>query len=124
MPIHTEFHDGILRLSIAGLPPRGEVVEIFLAACSDPRFTAETAVLIDARESQANPSSADLHEYARRIIRRCPVGYAGKWAVVVRKEPLQFGLGRMGALTMESAGIPMAAFTEMDAALTYLKSEK
>lgn len=120
MPISSQFRDGTLVLTVVGEFPRGQIADTILAAYSDPRFTTDTDVLIDARKAQADPS-ANLNLSARRILGLRPAGHTGRWAIVVGLEPLQFGMARMAALTMQSLGVPMGAFTEMDAALAYLK---
>jgi hypothetical protein len=124
MPIASAFQDETLLLCVVGEYPRGQIAETIIAAYSDPRFTSETAVLIDAREAQADPSAADVRDSARRILGQRPAGHVGKWAILVRNDPLQFGLARMAALTMESLGVSMGAFTDMDAALTYPQVEE
>ena len=122
MPIFSEFQDDIFRVKIVGNFAAGELLEAFLAGFADPRFTASTAIFVDARLSSANPSGKDVSRSSERIAASRPIGHSGKWAIVTSTTPVRFGLGRMAALTMESIGVPMAVFTEMDAALEYLGS--
>jgi hypothetical protein len=57
----------------------------------------------------------------RRILGQRPAGHAGKWAAVTNAEPLRFGSARMGGLTMRSLGLEVQIFTDVDAALAYLR---
>ena len=90
---------------------------------SDPHFGQTTAVVFDARQSAANPSSEEIQQASRRILGQRPVGHIGKWAVVTIADPLRFGIARMGSLTMESLGVPVQVFTEMNSALEYVRGE-
>ena len=122
MPIACEFQDGLLLLTISGDYPLRELVDGIISAYSNPKFTTSTSVLMDARQSTANRSSEDVWLSSQKLVGQQPAGYVGKWAIVVGDGPFRFALGRMGALTMESMGVPMAAFTDVNAALEYLRA--
>jgi hypothetical protein len=121
MPVSSGFQGEIFVVTIIGGFASGELLQAIIAGYSDPLFVADTPVLVDARHSLANPAGEDMHQASRTITRQRPAGHDGKWAIVVRTEPVRIGLGRMAALTMESLGVPMGAFTEMNAALAYLR---
>lgn len=121
MPVSSEFQNAIFMVTIVGEFESGQLLQAIIAGYSDPLFTVHTSVLVDARLSLANPSGEDVYRASRKITDQRPAGHTGKWVIVVRSEPLHIGLGRMAALTMESLGIPMAVFTEMNTALDYLR---
>src|SRR5690242_17067036 len=118
----SEFQDDTLVVTIWGDFVHGQLREAIVAGYSDPRFTANTPILVDATRSVAIPSGADVQESSRIILGRRPAGHTGRFAIVTRSEPLRFGLARMAALTMESLGATMAVFQETEAALKFLKS--
>jgi hypothetical protein len=123
MPVSWEFQHGIFIVTATGNYAADELVQAIGKGYSDPEFVQTTPVLVDARQSAANPSSEDVRQTCRRIIGRRPPGHIGKWAIVTGHDPLRFGIGRMGSLTMETLGISVEVFTEMDAALTYVSRQ-
>ena len=118
----SEFQNDTFVVTIWGDFTHGELRNAIIAGYSDPRFTANTPVLVDSTRSVAIPSGADVQESSRIILGRRPAGHTGKFAIVTRSEPLRFGLARMAALTMESLGTTMAVFEERDAALKFLRA--
>lgn len=120
MPVYSKFQSGILVAIAVGQFTYDEFVEAVVHGYTDPSFTEKTPVLIDARESKADLTSADVHNISSRILGRRPAGHIGRWALVTSTEPLRFGIARMGALTMQSLGVPMEVFTDLRAALDYL----
>lgn len=118
----SEFQNDTFVVTIWGDFLPGQLKDAIVAGYSDPRFTANTAILVDSTRSLAIPSAADVQGASRIILGRRPVGHTGKFAIVTRSEPLRFGLARMAALTMESLGATMAVFQERDAALKFLRS--
>jgi hypothetical protein len=121
MPVSSEFQDEIFVVKVVGEYTYDEYVDAVVCGFSDPRFTSATPVLVDSRESEASPSSEDVRVVGRRILGQRPSGHAGKWAAVTNPEPLRFGSARMGGLTMRSLGLEVQVFTDVDAALAYLR---
>src|SRR5690242_13351938 len=105
MPVSAKFQDGIFVVTPVGDYGCDDLVTAITNGYADPNFGQTTAVLVDARESSANPTSDDVHHTCRRILGQRPPGHIGKWAVVTSKDPLRFGIGRMGSLTMQSLGV-------------------
>jgi len=122
MAVSLSFQDGVLVVTMSGENAFREFVTAIRQAYADERFGTRTPVLIDARQSTAAPNAAEVHEGCRSLMMARPNGHAARWASVVRPEPLRFGIGRMVALTMESMGSETAVFTEVEAALTFLKA--
>ncbi len=120
MPVFSEFQDGVLVVTAVGSYESAELVDVIKTGYAAPEFVQTTHVLFDTRRSAANPSSEELRQTCRRIIGQCPPGHTGKWALVTGTDPLRFGIGRMGSLLMETLGVPVQVFTEMDAALAYM----
>lgn len=98
-----------------------DLAQTIISGYTDPSFTATTPVLVDATQSKADPSSEDVRRTSKKVVGRLPAGHRGKWAVLVGQGPLRFGIGRMGALTMASLGVPMEVFTEAGSALKFLR---
>jgi hypothetical protein len=121
MSVSSEFQDGILIVTPCGAYEADELVEIIKNGYTAPEFAQTTHVLVDTRRSAANPSSDEMQQTCRRIIGQCPAGHRGRWAVVTGTDPLRFGIGRMSSLVMKTLGIPVEVFTEMDAALAYMR---
>src|SRR5690242_7652343 len=118
----SEFQNGSFVVTIWGDFFPGQLRDAIISGYSDPRFTANTPILVDSSRSLAIPSGADVQGASRIILGRRPVGHTGKFAIVTRSEPLRFGLARMAALMMESLGATMAVFKDRDAALNFLRS--
>lgn len=121
MPVSSEFQDGVLIVTPSGAYQADELVEAIKQGYKAPQFGLTTHVLVDTRQSAANPSSEQVQQLCRRIIGQRPFEHKGKWAVVTGTDPLRYGIGRMGSLVMQSLGIPVEVFTEMDAALAYMR---
>ena len=121
MPISSTFSDSILFLTIVAEVSKEEVIETAIAAFSDPRFKETMNVLVDARQSITNPSAVEMEMVIRTATSRRPRGHAGKWAIVVRNEPLRFGVGRMAAGMMGTFGIRTEVFTDVEKATQYLR---
>jgi hypothetical protein len=121
MPVSSEFQNGILIVTPCGAYEADELVDVIKNGYTAPEFAQTTHVLVDARQSAANPSSDEMQQTCRRIIGQCPAGHKGKWAVVTGTDPLRFGIGRMSSLVMKNLGISVEVFTEMDAALTFMR---
>ena len=121
MPVSAKFQDQVLIVTVVGTFTIDEFVQTIVARFDDLKFTKTTPVLIDSRESQSQLMSADVREISRRVIARRPAGHTGKWATLTSADPLRFGIARMGATTIESLGVPMEVFTDMDPALAYLR---
>lgn len=121
MPVSWAFQNSILVVTIVEEYEYREFIEALIQAYDNPEFTKTTAVLIDARQSRSTLSGADMQATKRTIIGRRPASHTGKWAMVTGPEPLRFGIGRMAALTMESMGVKAEVFTDLDAALKFLR---
>ena len=121
MPVSSEFQNGILIVTPSGAYQADELVDVIKNGYTAPEFAHSTHVLVDTRQSEANPSSDEVQQVCRRIIGQCPAGHKGKWALVTGTDPLRFGIGRMGSLVMKNLGISVEVFTEMDAALAYMR---
>jgi hypothetical protein len=111
MPVSSQFQGQVFVVSMIGHYAYDDLAQAIISAYSHPNFTATTSVLVDARQSEANPSSDDVRHTSQKVVGRRPAGHSGKWAVLVGQGPLRFGIGRMGALTMGSLGVPMEVFT-------------
>ena len=123
MPVSSEFQDGIFRITPVGDYQSDDLVAAITQGYSNPKFVQTTPLLVDTRQSAANPSSDDVQQTCRRILGHRPPGHIGKWAIVTGTDPLRFGIGRMGSLTMQSLGVPVEVFTEMAPALAYVRSQ-
>lgn len=121
MPVISDFQDEIFVVTVVGDYTYDEYVEAVVRGFSDPKFASTTPVLVDSRESAASPSSEDVRNVGRRILGRRPAGHIGNWAAVTNTQPLRYGSARMGGLTMASLGLEVQIFTDMDAALAYLR---
>ena len=121
MPVSSEFQDGILIVTPTGVYGADELVDVIRNGYTAPEFAQTTNVLVDTRASAANPTSEEVQLTCRRIIGQCPAGHRGKWALVTGKDPLRYGIGRMGSLVMQTLGISVEVFTEMEAALVYMR---
>ena len=121
MPVSSEFQEGIFIVTPTGAYEADELVDVIRGGYTAPQFADNTHVLVDTRQSAANPSSEQVQQTCRRIVGQCPAGHKGKWALVTGTDPLRFGIGRMGSLVMKNLGISVEVFTEMDAALTYMR---
>lgn len=124
MPVSSAFQDGIFVVTPVGEYELNDLVAVVTKGYSDPKFAQTTPLLFDTRQSTANPSSDDVQQLCRRILGPRPPGHIGKWALVTGKDPLRFGIGRMGSLTMHSLGVPVEVFTEMNPALAYIRGDK
>src|SRR5579871_1376358 len=124
MPVSSEFQDGIFVVTAAGEYALDDLVAVVTNGYSHPNFAQTTPLLFDTRRSTASPTSDDVQQMCRRILGLRPPGHIGKWALVTGKDPLRFGIGRMGSLTMQSLGVPVEVFTEMDPALAYIRRDR
>ena len=121
MSVSSEFQDGILIVTPCGAYEADELVDVIKNGYTAAEFAQTTNVLVDTRQSAANPSSDEVQQTCRRIIGQCPAGHRGKWAVVTGTDPLRFGIGRLISLVLKNLGIAVEVFTEMDAALAYMR---
>ncbi len=123
MPVSSEFQDGIFIITPVGEYQSDDLVAVLTQGYSNPKFAQTTPVLFDTRQSAANPSSDEVQQLCRRILGQRPPGHIGKWAIVTGTDPLRFGIGRMGSLVMQSLGVPVEVFTEMNTALAYVRRQ-
>jgi hypothetical protein len=120
MPVTYSISSNLLLMTAAGEYEPQDLPRTFLAALNDPACPDHVALLLDVRPSSmlATRSMDDIRAigqflgpYTERIGGRC--------AVVTGTE-VQYGLGRMGSIYMESVGIEARIFRDMDAAREWL----
>jgi len=122
MPVTYSISSNLLLMTAAGEYEPRDLPRTFLVALNDPACPAPVSLLLDVRASSmlATRSMDDIRAigqflgpYAERIGGRC--------AVVTGTE-VQYGLGRMGSIYMESVGIEARVFRAMDAAMEWLSA--
>src|SRR5580765_2986478 len=120
MPVTYSISSSLLLMTAVGEYEPRDLTRTFLAALNDPACPAHVALLLDVRPSSmlATRSMDDIRAigqflgpYSERIGGRC--------AVVTGTE-VQYGLGRMGSIYMESVGVEAGIFRDMDAAREWL----
>jgi hypothetical protein len=122
MPVTYSIGSNLLLMTAAGEYEPQDLPRTFLAALNDPACPAHVALLLDVRPSSmlATRSMDDIRAigqflgpYAERIGGRC--------AVVTGTE-VQYGLGRMGSIYMESVGVEAGIFRDMESAMEWLNT--
>ena len=56
-------------VTVEGALPPGRLIETITSAYTDPHFTLKTSVLVDVRQSAANPTSTEVQQASRVIVR-------------------------------------------------------
>ena len=120
MPITYRFTRNIVEVVFVGDNPRAEIEAISHRILSDPAFNPGMNLLIDARQTTANPSLAEIRSRAV-FIRTTFAGNIGRIAMVVASN-LHFGLGRMLSTYTRIEGLDFEVFIEMEEAIGYLES--
>ena len=122
MPVTYSIRSNLLLMTAAGEYAPQDLPRTFLAALNDPACPDPVALLLDVRASSmlATRSMDDIRaigqflgSYAERI--------GGRAAVVTGTE-VQYGLGRMGSVYMESVGIEAGIFRDMESAMEWLNA--
>ena len=89
-------------------------------ALADPQFKSGTALLLDIRLCQTNPSSEEIRSRVEWMASLRRKGLSSRCAIVVRPRSYQFGLARMTATYLDFKGIVLEIFSELDEALHWL----
>jgi hypothetical protein len=122
MPVTWEIRDTILVLTLVGDYHFQEPVEAVVTAVANPQFRPGGSLLIDARLSTSNRTSEDFRERARWMRSLRDRGVLSRFAIVISAQPHQFGLARMAATHLDTKGLDLEIFADMEEALSWLKS--
>lgn len=120
MPVLWEFRGRILNVTVIRDWDGGTPEEAIRRALADPEFNEGTLLLFDVRESEMNPTAAQIYESARWMASLTARGLGSKFAMVVSARPYQFGLGRMAASYLEEWGVELRIFEDPAEALNWL----
>jgi hypothetical protein len=90
-------------------------------AAADPGFTPGTSVLIDSRESAVQTLERSDVEERISLISSLPArGFSPRCALVVRTEPVRFGVGRQLQMHVESRGVQLHVGYDLTEGLAWL----
>ena len=78
--------------------------------------------LLDARQSQMNPTTEEVRVRCHSIAALRDMGLSPHCAVVLGSRPVQFGLARMAQAFLEVEGMDFGIFDDLDEALVWLST--
>jgi hypothetical protein len=123
MPVVWENRSPALIVTLIGDYSFAEVAAAVNEALADPGFTRGSSLLLDARLSEASPSSAELHARAGWIASLRSKGLASICALVPSQQPHRYGLARMLEMNIENLGFETNVFTDINPALEWLATK-
>lgn len=112
--------ENILYVRSFGAAELPGIEELMRVIADDSRVDRSTRVLVDARELDLDLPSREIEQIADW--HASPLGEARTTAVVIRPG-LGYGLVRMLSALAEGRGVRMAAFTDYEDALAWLRTQ-
>ncbi|HET6349666.1 MAG TPA: hypothetical protein VFH88_11345 [Candidatus Krumholzibacteria bacterium] len=121
MPVTYRIDGDLVELTWKDVCPPDEVFETFHQALEDPELPDEFVLLADVRGSTslASRPTAEIIRVAEYL---GPFRDRVKRCAVLASEDIHFGLGRLGAVYSETAGVMTSVFRDRDEALAWLRS--
>lgn len=118
MPLSYQFEGSLLHVVVEGTYEFADVEKLFQAACADPAYPERAFVLVDGRQSEANPSADDMQQMVR-LAASMGARLGPRVALVVTRD-LHFGLGRMLGAFGERHGLRFETFRDLEEARAWL----
>lgn len=110
---------GVLRVTVRDGFDTEELRAAVAAVVLAPDFRGPVPVLFDLRDGYESASADEIQRRAQLAASRPDL--LGPCVAVVVSSPVQFGIARMGASFAELDGLAVGAFTELEAALAWLR---
>jgi hypothetical protein len=120
VPVAWEFRGTVLVITTTDRYRRDELRGAADQALADPRFVPGTPVLFDGRLSNAQLSKEDIDWRVGWAVSLRGRGASSRFAIIVGGQPHRYGLGRMLSALLESKGVDLRLFNEIDEALSWL----
>lgn len=124
MPVRWEWRESILMITTIGPYANDELAKAFGEMRSHERFVRGTPLLFDARDSKAELNRADIDWRVGPLANALKRDGFGPLIafVVTDREPHRFGIARMVQTLTEAKGFEIEVFTDVDAALRWMRS--
>ena len=116
------FRGPILVVKLAGSYRLEEMQQVTDAALASPERPATVGLLIDARESLANPELPEIEQRAFWLAALPGAGVLPRFATITSPERFRYGLTRMLEALVSSRGCELRIFTGYDEAVAWLWS--
>jgi hypothetical protein len=122
MPVKYRFSKNLFIVTLKGSYTPEEMMTTFLKALNDPSFPENAQFLMDVRES------AELGKRDAGVIKAVAEFFAshservGHKCAIVAAKPAHYGQSRMAAAFAEIDSATVEVFTEVDDAISWLKS--
>jgi hypothetical protein len=121
LAVKWSYQNGLLVMETVGDYTIDELKVAIAEAAADPGFKPGASVLIDSRESAVQALGPSDVEQRISLIASLPVrGFSPRCALVVRTEPVRFGVGRQLQMHVESRGVKLHVGYDLPAALAWL----
>lgn len=108
-----------LVMTCKGVYTHPQVVAVFMDATKDPAFNPPMSLLVDARQSKANPS-LDQIESLVNFLSSFRTALSPRGAILAVPNSLIYGLGRMYAALAAVKGFEIEIFERQRDALVWL----
>ena len=119
MPVKWELVDRMVLVTVVGHGGEGTLKAI-IEAIADPQFVPGTSALFDLRQATDNPSSREIAERAKWLASLCEKGLSSRCAIVIA--PHQFGRAGISDIHLETQGMQLEIFTNIDKARQWLEN--
>lgn len=121
MAVQWSYQNGLLVMETVGDYTIDDLKLAIADAAADPGFKPGTSVLIDSRESAVQALAPSEIEHRISLIASLPArGFSSRCALVVRTEPVRFGVGRQLQMHVESRGVRLHVGYDLPAAVAWL----
>jgi hypothetical protein len=124
VPVSWELRESLLVIRLSGAYRFAEGQRAVDEALARPEFRRGTALLMDARESLANPPADEIRTRAEWLATLPERGFLPRMAVVTGPELFRYGLTRMLSSIAENRGVVIATFESLEAAEDWLVGSK
>jgi hypothetical protein len=121
MSVTYRINDDVVEITLNGTSAPDDVIQEFHKALEDDATPEEFVLLVDVRNSTslATRPTAEIIRVAEYL---GPFQDRVKRCAVLATEKVHFGLGRLGAVYSETAGVMTSVFRDKDEAVDWLHS--
>ena len=120
VPVSWELRESLLVVTLSGAYRFAEGQRAVDEALARPEFRKGTCLLMDARESLANPPADEVRVRAEWLATLPARGLSPRMAVVTGAQLFRYGLTRMLSSYAEHKGVELATFPSLEAAEDWL----
>lgn len=119
MPISYQISGKTIRVTLSGKNETDDIRQVVARILSDPAFADDLHLLLDSRESTANPSVAQIR--ARAVLLKSVVEDRPVRIAFLVSGTLRYGLARMFSVYAQMEGLNIEVFKDIDEACHWIE---